>query len=237
MKQYVSSNVVTNADEVILANTSHSNKVLARNNKRERSYVLTKEISKRLTCTRKKIGLSPVDVCKKIPMLNKSHFSEWESGKKPVPLYWLCQLAELYGVSLDYLVGFTDENEESKVTFAIKRTIIESSQQYLCLIAEQMQFMTVNHILLIDSQKRSLELAKQLKDAVLRLAELNPELWPELRNGAKVELLIEQFSTSIKSVDALSRQLKMAKEVRAQQLNAVDLFSHRGISDGETAEK
>lgn len=227
MKQYDCSN----ADEVILANTSHSNKELVKNNKREQYLVLTKTVGKRLGYIRKKIGLAPVDVCKRIPMLNKSHFSEWESGKKLIPLYWICQLASLYGVSLDYLVGYTEESEESNVSFTIKRTIIESSQQYLHMIAEQMQDMALQHILLIDSQNIAIELAKQLRDAILRLAELNHETWPELRNGAKVELLIEQLSKSLKSVETLSRQVKAAKEVRAEQVREHDLFDFDDVSD------
>ena len=162
------------------------------------------------------------------------------NGKKPIPLYWLCRLSDLYGVSLDYLVGNVDEDEETRITFTIKRTIIESSQQYLNHLAEQMQTMTRNNLILIDAQNNSLEIAKQLKDAVSRLIELNPETWLELRNGAKVELLLEQLFNSLKSTDAISRQLTMADKTekgRAQLVQGnLDLFGLSG-NDGTQSSK
>ena len=238
MKQSVSS--LNSSDNIVLKNTSHPNKKIAANEKRERFYVLNKKISKRLRDTRINLGLAPVDVCERITCLNKSHFSEWENGKKPIPLYWLCRLADLYGVSLDYLVGNVDEDEETRITFTIKRTIIESSQQYLNHLAEQMQTMTRNNLILIDAQNNSLEIAKQLKDAVSRLIELNPETWLELRNGAKVELLLEQLFNSLKSTDAISRQLTMADKTEKGRAHLVqgnlDLFGLSG-NDGTQSSK
>ena len=230
MKQYLVSDI-PNAEEVVLANTRSPNKQLAKNQKRERIYVLRNQIGHRLLLTRKQIGLSPADVCDKVPGLNKSHFSEWENGKKPIPLYWLIELAKLYGVSLDYLVGFISEDEETRAAFDIKRIIIKSSQQYLACLADAMNNETKNNLLIVSSQQQALKLARQLLDAINRMIELNSEEWPDLRNGAKVEHLINELSASLKSTETISRQIQTAKEQRAQPYLNDDLFSQLNVSE------
>lgn len=230
MKQYPVGDV-HNAEEVVFATTGSPNKQLAKNQKRERVYAMSNLIGQRLLLIRKQIGLSSRDVCDKVPGLNKSHFSEWENGKKPIPIYWLVQLAKLYGVSLDYLVGFISEDEETRAAFHIKRIIIQSSQQYLACLADAMDTEMKNYLLIISSQQQTLKLSRQLLDAINRMIELNPEEWPDLRNGAKVEHLINELSASLKSTETVSRQIQTAKERRAQPYLKDDLFSQLNASE------
>ena len=218
MKQYPVGDV-HNAEEVVFATTGSPNKQLAKNQKRERLYAMSNLIGQRLLLIRKQPGL------------NKSHFSEWENGKKPIPIYWLVQLAELYGVSLDYLVGFISEDEETRAAFHIKRIIIQSSQQYLACLADAMDTEMKNYLLIISSQQQTLKLSRQLLDAINRMIELNPEEWPDLRNGAKVEHLINELSASLKSTETVTRQIQTAKEQRAQPYLKDDLFSQLNVSD------
>jgi len=42
-------------------------------------------------------------------MCNQSLYSKYERGERELPLRLVVQLAEYYGVSVDYLVGLTDE--------------------------------------------------------------------------------------------------------------------------------
>ena len=45
---------------------------------------------------------------------DQSQYSKYERGERPLPLEFAVKLAELYGVSLDYLVGRTDKREAGK---------------------------------------------------------------------------------------------------------------------------
>ena len=42
-------------------------------------------------------------------MCDQSLYSKYERGERELPLRLAVQLAEFYGVSIDYLVGLTDE--------------------------------------------------------------------------------------------------------------------------------
>lgn len=45
----------------------------------------------------------------KILGTSQQYYSEYENGKRPIPIVHLMKLADFYHVSLDYLVGMTDE--------------------------------------------------------------------------------------------------------------------------------
>ncbi|MCI9413046.1 MAG: helix-turn-helix transcriptional regulator [Clostridia bacterium] len=45
----------------------------------------------------------------KILGTSQQYYSEYENGKRPIPIAHLINLANFYNVSLDYLVGLTDE--------------------------------------------------------------------------------------------------------------------------------
>lgn len=42
-------------------------------------------------------------------MCDRSLYSKYERGERPVPVELMVKLAQYYGVSVDYLLGLTDE--------------------------------------------------------------------------------------------------------------------------------
>jgi transcriptional regulator with XRE-family HTH domain len=42
-------------------------------------------------------------------LCDQSLYSKYERGEREIPLHLIIRLAEYYGVSVDYLVGLTDE--------------------------------------------------------------------------------------------------------------------------------
>ena len=44
-------------------------------------------------------------------LCDQSLYSKYERGERPVPLEIMVKLADLYGVSLDYLCGRTDKKQ------------------------------------------------------------------------------------------------------------------------------
>ncbi len=65
---------------------------------------INKNIAKNLIFYRKAIGLTQAELAEKINYSDKS-ISKWESGNGVPDVYTLVQLADLFGVSLDALVG------------------------------------------------------------------------------------------------------------------------------------
>lgn len=51
--------------------------------------------------------------------IKQQQYSEYEIGKRLIPIHYLSKLADFYNVSIDYLLGKTDNKtpyEKSKIT-------------------------------------------------------------------------------------------------------------------------
>lgn len=70
----------------------------------ENTLLITKRIAKNLTALRKRAGLTQAEVAEKINYSDKS-VSKWESAGGVPDVFILMQLATLYGVTLDEIVG------------------------------------------------------------------------------------------------------------------------------------
>ncbi len=72
---------------------------------------MNKQIAQNLSCYRKAAGYTQAELAEKINYSDKS-ISKWEQGNGVPDIYVLTQLARLYGVTIDELVG---EDAEQKV--------------------------------------------------------------------------------------------------------------------------
>ncbi len=70
----------------------------------ENSIEINRKLAKNLTYYRKAAGFTQAELAEKINYSDKS-VSKWESGNGVPDVYTLVQLAELYGVTLDTLLG------------------------------------------------------------------------------------------------------------------------------------
>ena len=43
--------------------------------------------------------------------ISQQYYSEYENGKRPIPIMHLITLAKFYKSSIDYIVGLTDEKD------------------------------------------------------------------------------------------------------------------------------
>ena len=48
--------------------------------------------------------------------ISQQYYSEYEKGKRTIPIQHLITLAKFYGTSIDYIVGLTDENNFKKIS-------------------------------------------------------------------------------------------------------------------------
>ncbi len=70
----------------------------------ENNIEINRKLAKNLTYYRKTAGLTQAELAEKINYSDKS-VSKWESGNGVPDIYTLVQLAELYGVTVDTLLG------------------------------------------------------------------------------------------------------------------------------------
>ena len=47
--------------------------------------------------------------------ISQQYYSEYESGKRTIPINHLITLAKYYGTSIDYIVGLTDDKKVSNI--------------------------------------------------------------------------------------------------------------------------
>ena len=63
----------------------------------------------RLECLRTELNLKQKDIAE-ILKIKQNTYSKWERGINDIPLYKLNELANFYKVTIDYLMGITNEN-------------------------------------------------------------------------------------------------------------------------------
>ena len=70
----------------------------------------------RLKALRKENGFTQTELAEKLN-LSRSTYSGWESEGKEPDIATICFLANLFGVSCDYLLGYTDERTHANTLF------------------------------------------------------------------------------------------------------------------------
>ncbi len=95
---------------------------------------ISRKLAKNLTEFRKSAGLTQAELAEKINYSDKS-VSKWESGNGVPDIHTLVQLAELYGVSVDTLLGDSAPMRVKKKTKSLHALIMLLSCGIVFLIA------------------------------------------------------------------------------------------------------
>ncbi len=95
---------------------------------------INQKLAKNLTYYRKTAGFTQAELAEKINYSDKS-VSKWESGNGVPDIYTLVQLAELYGVTIDTLLGDGAPVRVKKKTRAARSLIMSLSSGIVWLIA------------------------------------------------------------------------------------------------------
>ena len=70
---------------------------------------------KRIKDLREDHDLYQKDVAKLLG-ISQQYYSEYEKGKRTIPIQHLITLAKFYGTSIDYIVGLTNDNTLKKTS-------------------------------------------------------------------------------------------------------------------------
>jgi transcriptional regulator with XRE-family HTH domain len=127
---------------------------------------------KRFKEERLRLGLNQVEIAK-IFNVSKQTVSNWENGKRSPDTETLIKLADMFGVSVDYLICRTDKRNESDLDCSdnfssddeekdVEKIIDElMNQSGLMLCGEPLS--EVDVLLLRNSIRSTIELAKIMK--------------------------------------------------------------------------
>ncbi len=100
----------------------------------ENSIEINRKLAKNLTYYRKAAGFTQAELAGKINYSDKS-VSKWESGNGVPDIYTLVQLAELYGVTVDTLLGDGAPVRVKKKTKALHILVMLLSSGIVWLVA------------------------------------------------------------------------------------------------------
>ncbi len=100
----------------------------------ENSIEINRKLAKNLTYYRKAAGFTQAELAEKINYSDKS-ISKWESGNGVPDIYTLVQLAELYGVTLDTLLGDGAPVRVKKRTRTLRALVMLLSSGIVWLVA------------------------------------------------------------------------------------------------------
>ena len=124
--------------------------------------------------------------------LSRNEGSNIERGFIAAPVWLLVRIAAKTGVSLDYLVGLTDESEVGEVP-AFRELILPH-----LLRADEQRAIQALELQRQRSRLGAMEkLAAESWEALCRIEELNGEAWDNMRGGARLRASLSKFSAAV----------------------------------------
>lgn len=180
----------------------------------------------RLRQARERAALDQYDAAALLGYSNSSKLSKIESGKhsSQIPLWVLKRAAEMYCVSLDWLVGDRKEPDltdpHTRDLMLMYRRIWESMRQ---------RDLAVQDIVAaeVDDIGRSLDTvaaeAAEMQEAMQRFIELNRKEWPNTRGGMRLEAAVERTELTARRARNQDRKRRNAPAPTLEQCGQVDL--------------
>ncbi|XDZ50244.1 helix-turn-helix domain-containing protein [Neisseriaceae bacterium CLB008] len=171
------------------------------------NQTINRLIGERLKTVRQQLGMSPQRVREALGM-HKSNLSEWENGKKSIPIRWIVQMAEFYGVSIDYLVGSNNMPVETRTSLEVTEMLHAMGNVYLGQIGQMVGQIASQGVLKDQKINNLVDAGQELLIAMERMIDVNPEYFEnEVRNGAKVQAGLERFKANLQDTkEAIKKQ-------------------------------
>ena len=127
----------------------------------------------------------------------------------------LCRLSSGYGVSIEYLLGLTNDPELSKSDIergAVLRAVHDSMKTISCKLALKINHALTEAIRYKNMRDELIDASKMLIDSAQRMIDLNQEEFQDLRNGANFERHLTTVKNLMKAQnDKIFRDSKIAE--------------------------
>lgn len=184
---------------------------------------LSDVIGKRLRAARKAACKSMEDAAEALGHRNLTQISLWESGKRMITLEALTQLADFYGVSVDFLIGrLDDQNADpselngAMVAGSVSNALRRNFELFVGVMGQQAQAALMHRRFDREQLGTIVQVGETLKKAANRFAELNPE-FEEMRGGATMVAAIEKVSTICELVTIRHRRENEITQLLAEE--------------------
>jgi transcriptional regulator with XRE-family HTH domain len=160
---------------------------------------LRKVVAERLIEARAICGLDQGGAAQRMGYINSTQICLWEQAKRLPPHNVLLRCADVYGVSLDYLLGRCDSPERDEL-LAGRNAVLRTAADIIGGCAEQLTEQLQRQLL---RGTRSTAVARSLADraanttrALVRFRELNESCFDDLRGGASVLHAIRELEAA-----------------------------------------
>jgi transcriptional regulator with XRE-family HTH domain len=159
----------------------------------------------------------------------------FEAGRRTVPGATCVAAAEQYAVSLDYLLGVSDEPERDPGG-TIARQMREGARMLVERMSSAVIASTIRHgqqlSAVFDDAESLSSAADRTLRALERVRELNPE-WQDMRGGATLEEAVRQLAIAAKALkqEAVRRRAFARRQIEAIRVSVAGMPDGQAIAD------
>jgi transcriptional regulator with XRE-family HTH domain len=198
--------------------------VVVKPTRAESNANLRKVVGERFVDARRLNGWDQTEAAERFGYTNSTQLSLIEQGKRLPPHEVMIKASEVYGVSLDFLYGLSDEPErdpkaaERQAAMRHVHSIIEGTGAQ---IISRLMLYLAQGVPSVRTSEAMLDALQVLVDEVHRTRELNPKLFDEkMKNGSKlVRAAVTAAEACSQARDMLARHERVTefKMSRAEQ--------------------
>ncbi len=192
---------------------------------RRTAPALAQHIGERFRIARELNGMSGVEAARLLGYANGAQISQIEKGERPIPGSWsfVVKVAQVFGVSSDYLLGLSPHLERDPVIaqqFATMRNFQSLFEEH----AATMTTVLVQHCIRSDYSYMDVRdfcvQVRALMAALRVMIDINPDIdfEGEVRGGAKIFALMEALESRHLPLAENFAKRKLANEMHLQQL-------------------
>jgi transcriptional regulator with XRE-family HTH domain len=183
----------------------------------EENAKLRRIVGERFIAARNINGYHQQEAAEMIGYTNGTQLSLVESGGRLPPLPVFIRAVEVFGVSVDYLLGLSDEPERDP-RLAEKQSAMRHVSSMVSGLSEvlvtQLQHYLTRGAPSVMATRELLQSGQALIDAVQTLRSRNPDAFEEMVGGATVERTHTEFSKALLSaISILERHDRISEEV------------------------
>ncbi len=175
---------------------------------------LAKEVGARLKEAREMVGLSQLVAAKNIGYSNSTKLSKIETGKhsSQIPMWVLKRAAQVYDVSLDYLLGVTESMERDDLGHHIYREMATHMREEWNRYRHRdiiVQSSMIERVKCIEGSVSHIGTeAEQAEKAMIRLVELNSKLWDKMRGGHKALASVQATAAAARTANQKMKRFR-----------------------------
>lgn len=192
---------------------------------RRMAAALRRVVADRFLQSRELNGMSQTEAAERMGYAKSAQLSQWEHGKRLPPIDRMIIAALVYGVSLDYLFGLSDDPERDQ-HFAARKAMARNMEahlrQHADRIAESLMAMTKTGGMSLLTIKALTARANDAAMSMRRFAQINAKKFDNMQGGASVlhacvslEALVREASAMVARVEGMTEQAILTGERRA----------------------